>query len=49
MPSLRTKASRDPKQAAIDKRKEIFYEKDLQHWYKLMQAPDKKLILFKRP
>ena len=49
MPSLRPNASSDQKQAAIDKGKEIFEEKQLHIWYKLEQALDKKSVLFLRP
>ena len=45
MPSLRPNASRDQKQAAIDKGKEIFEEKQLNIWYELVQALDKKSVL----
>ena len=48
MPSLRPNASSDQKQAAIDKRKEIFEEKRLHIWYELVQALDKKSVLFLR-
>ena len=46
MPSLRPNASSDQKQAAIDKGKEIFEEKLLHIWYELVQALDKKSVLF---
>ena len=46
MPGLRPNASSDQKQAAIDKGKEIFKEKQLHIWYELVQALDKKSVLF---
>ena len=49
MPSLGPNASSDRKQAAIDKRKEVFEEKQLHIWYELVQALDKKSVLFLRP
>ena len=49
MPSLRPNASSDQKQAAIDKGKEISEEKQLHIWYELVQALDKKSVLFLRP
>ena len=49
MASLRRNASSDQKQAAIDKGKEIFEEKQLHIWYELVQALDKKSVLFLRP
>ena len=49
MPNLRPNASSDQKQAAIDKGKEIFEEKQLHIWYELVQALDRKSVLFLRP
>ena len=49
MPSLRPNASSDQKQAAIDKGKESFEEKQLHIWYELVQSLDKKSVLFLRP
>ena len=46
MPSLGLDASSDQKQAAIDKGKKIFEEKQLHIWYELVQALDKKSVLF---
>ena len=49
IPSLGPNASSDQKQAALDKEKEIFEEKELHIWYELLQALDKKSVLFLRP
>ena len=49
LPSLRPNASSDQKQAVIDKEKEIFEKKQLHIWYELVQALDKKSVLFLRP
>ena len=49
MPNFRPNASSDQKQAAIDKGKEIFEEKQLHIWYELVQALDRKSVLFLRP
>ena len=47
--NLKPNAGSDQKQAAIDKRKEIFEEKQLHIWYEIGQALDKKSLLFLRP
>ena len=49
MPKLRPNESSDQKQAAIDKVKEIFKEKQSHIWYELVQDLDKKSVLFLRP
>ena len=49
VPSTRPNASRAEKDAAVDKRREIFKEKQMQIWYELVSALDKQSVLYLRP
>ena len=49
VPSTRPNASRAEKDAAIDKGREIFKEKQMQIWYELVSALDKQSVLYLRP
>ena len=49
VPSTSTNASRAKKDAAIDKGRKIFKEKQMQIWYELVLALDKQSVLYLRP
>ena len=49
VPSTRPNASRAEKDAAIDKGREIFKDKQMQIWYELVSALDKQSVLYLRP
>ena len=49
VPSTRPNASQAEKDAAIDKGREIFKEKQMQIWYELVSALEKQSVLYLRP